>query len=269
MAEEFRVLRPLEYHSHLITKGQRADGRQLAKFRDVKLEIDAIRSANSSALVKIGNTSLVCGCTAEILKINSFSSDSYEPLKIKVELPPICSSNTNGFKAQQTAQLITTALRNILDDSGCLDKSSLLLPEHDSYWSVEFEIICLNYDGCLLDAALIAFLSALDSLRLNDEQHNVTHQKLYLNNTPICSSFAMIADKIVCDPNLEEENVASCLLSIAVDPNTNNCCHINKVGGKSMSADLLYKCIELAKTRASELKQLVQLDHHKQQMDCN
>lgn len=267
MAEEFRVLRPREYHSQLVLKGKRVDGRKLEESRDVKLETDAIRTADSSSLIKLGNTSLVCGCTSKILKYRDNGEDN-EEIKIRLELPPICSSPT-GYQTQNTAQLLTKTLRDILDNSNCIDKQSFHLEEFDSYWSVDVEIICLNYDGSLIDVALLAVLSALKSMKLTSGFSNIQSRSIKMNTTPICSSFALIGDQIICDPNLEEETVAQSTFSITVDPQTNMACHINKIGGKALSSVELFKCIELAKKRAAELKKIITIEQFEPKMECN
>lgn len=259
MAEEFRVLRPQEYHSQLVLKGQRADGRKLEEPRDVKLETDAIRTADSSSLVKLGNTSLVCGVTSQVLKYPSKGKEC-EEIKIRLELPPICSSPT-GHRTQNTAQLLTKTLKNILEKSDCLDTKSFHIDELDLYWCIDVEVICLNYDGSIIDAALIAILSALKTLKLTSQFSNIESRQIKLNNVPICSSFAMIGNRIICDPNLEEEIVAQTTFSITLEPQTGQTCHINKVGGKALTKNQLFKCIELAKKRAIELEQIINTEN--------
>lgn len=255
MAEEFRVLRPYEYHSQLIAKGKRADGRELEQFRDIKLEIDAIRTADSSSLVKLGNTSLVCGCTVQKSKFTE-NVENDEEIKIKIELPPVCSS-PYGKRTQNTAQLLTKTLKDILNDMRCIDKSSLHIEDsEDTFWSVNVEVICLNYDGCLLDTAIIAVLSALKTLELKSTDMS-EDRKVKFNTTPVTSSFAIIGDEIICDPNLEEESIAQSTYSITVDNNLNQNYHIDKVGGKSISSEILFKCLEICNRRAKVLLSLL------------
>lgn len=244
MAEEFRVLRPQEYHSQLVIKGSRADGRSLEDFRPIKLETDAIRTADASSLVKLGNTSLVCGCTAQLVKNEDCNEDD-EPLKIKIELPPICSS-PYGNRTQINAQLLTRTVKNILEDTRCIDNQQFYDDKSESHWSIDVEVICLNYDGCILDAALIAVLSALKSLRLHDDL-------VQLTTIPVTSSFALIGERIICDPNLEEESVAQSTFSITADSTTKKNFHISKIGGKSLSSGGLLKCIGLASGRAEQV----------------
>lgn len=266
MAEEFRVLRPREYHSQLVSKGQRADGRHLEEVRQLKLETDAIRTADSSSLVKLGNTSLVCGCTTRLLKVDG-NKEECEPIRLRVELPPICSSPT-GYRTQNTAQLLTRTLRNILDDANCLGKQSFYTKDASHYWSVDVEVICLNYDGSLLDASLIAVLSALKSLTLKSELPEIPDQNISLNTIPVCCSFATINNFIICDPTLEEETVAQSTFSITIDSATSYSCHINKTGGKSLSTKDLMKCIQLAKTSAANVRKNIEVVRTDIKMDC-
>jgi exosome complex component RRP43 len=255
MAEEFRVLRPYEFHCQLIKKGKRADGRKLDEFRDVKLEVDAITTANSSSLIKLGNTSLVCGCTTKLLRQADKSPES-DDINIHVELPPICSSPT-GNRTQHTAQLLTKTLKNVLDDMKCLDRNCLSVDDGNSTWTIDVEVICLNYDGCLLDAALIAVLMALKTLKLTDKASG-TEKRFALNKMPVRSTFAIIGDHVVCDPNLEEETIAQSAISITVDLSPQGSkYHINKQGGRAIDLEKLTECTRLAEQRAAFiLKQL-------------
>jgi exosome complex component RRP43 len=247
---EFRALRPYEFHCQLIKKGKRVDGRKLDEFRDIKIEVDAISTANSSSLVKLGNTSLVCGCTTRLSRRSDICNDN-DDITIHVELPPICSS-PSGNRTQHTAQLLTKTLKNILDDMKCLDRSCLTIDRDSLSWSVDVEVICLNYDGCLLDAALIAVLVALKSLKLTDKTLDTSDKRFSLLRMPVRSSFAIIGDQVICDPSLEEETISQSNTSITVDTSVKGVSyHVNKQGGKAMNVQELAQCIRLAKERAS------------------
>ena len=249
MAEEFRVLRPFEYHCQLISKGKRADGRSLSETRLLKFELDAIRTADASSLVKIGNTSLVCGCTTQI---SNSKSASDELINIKVELPPICSSPT-GYQTQTNAHILTRTLKNILDETDCLDRSSLYIHELDCYWSIDVEVVCLNYDGSLLDASLVAVLAALGSLKLKTKDiAGVPESEFKIRHVPICTTFALVGEHFICDPGLEEETVSQSLFSITAD--SSNLYHVSKAGGKAINYNKLSKCIEFAKQRANRVR---------------
>lgn len=252
MAEEFRVLRPYEYHCQLMSKGSRADGRKLTEFRNIRLETEAIATADSSSLVKLGNTSLACGCTTQLCRSQARNQQDNNEINIHVELPPICSSPT-GYRTQHSAPLLTKTLKNIIDGTNCLDKFCLDVTEKDYYWSVDVEVICLNYDGCLLDAALIAVIAALKTLKLGDKSNDVPKKDFIVNTIPVCSSFAIIGDHLISDPNLEEETIAQSTFSITVDSSANGKYQVDKVGGRAINLARVKQCIELAKQRAEQV----------------
>lgn len=249
MAEEFRVLRPREYHSQLVAKGQRVDGRKLEEIREVRLETDAIRTADSSSLVKLGNTSIVCGCTSRVVPSSNMDdlSDYIDPVRVRIEVPPICSNS----KIKTTTHLLTRTIRHIIHDCYLFDNDNFKIDEIDHKWLVEVEVICLNYDGCLLDASIIGVLSALKNLVLTSNSINVQSRPFELNKLPICSTFAIINDLIICDPNLEEEEVAQSSFCITTDGHNGTLYNINKLGGKSINTETLKKCIQLARNHAT------------------
>lgn len=59
-------LHPLSYHRQSIAKGQRVDGRQFDEFRPITLQASVITTANGSALVRQGNTTVIAAVKAEL-----------------------------------------------------------------------------------------------------------------------------------------------------------------------------------------------------------
>lgn len=258
---EKKVIKPREYHADLIKSGSRADKRKLDDARDIKINVNAIRTAAASSVVKIGQTSVVCGCTPQIVSVNpSDSGVSFEPIKINVELPPICI-NPTGFRTHHTEPMVTRVLENILNDSKCINSEELLVGDGDKYWSIDVEVICLNYDGCLIDASLIAILSSLQTLRLcSKEFPNLPEKRLNLYSIPLSMTFAIIDELNVCDPTLEEEFAAQSLFSITIDAKTNRLCHIHKTGGKAITTLTLSECIDRAKKQNQRYTLLSELN---------
>lgn len=256
---EKKIIKPVQYHTDLIRTGLRADRRKLDDARDIKVNVNAIRTASASSVVKIGHTSVVCGCTPKIVSIDG-SYGLSELLKIKVELPPICM-NPTGFKTFHTEPMVTRVLENILSDSDCIKLDELMIGLGRQYWSIDIEVICLNYDGCLIDAALIAILSSLRTLRLNsNENPDVPDGRINLYSIPLSMTFAVIDESNICDPTFEEEFAAQSTFSITIDAKTNRLCHINKTGGKSITPLTLSECIDRAKKQTQRYSLLSKLD---------
>ena len=67
MSSEFKHLEPLDYFRHHLEQNRRPDGRKsLTDHRSVSMTLGVVTSAEGSALVKQGNTVVVCGVRVEL-----------------------------------------------------------------------------------------------------------------------------------------------------------------------------------------------------------
>ncbi|KAF9004314.1 ribosomal protein S5 domain 2-type protein [Cyathus striatus] len=62
----FQRLHPRVYLERFIAESVRPDGRDFASWRDVHVNVGSISTADGSALVRLGDTTVVCGVKAEI-----------------------------------------------------------------------------------------------------------------------------------------------------------------------------------------------------------
>lgn len=60
----FRAINPVKYLRNYVEKSVRSDGRELLEFRPIIINRDSITSADGSALVKVGSTTVICGIKA-------------------------------------------------------------------------------------------------------------------------------------------------------------------------------------------------------------
>lgn len=64
--EIFERIKPDEYFRRFIEESVRPDGRSLHTFRPTSIRQGAISTANGSAMVRIGGTTVICGIKAEV-----------------------------------------------------------------------------------------------------------------------------------------------------------------------------------------------------------
>lgn len=57
----FRSLHPVKFYRDYLNQNIRPDGRLLSKFRSITVNVGAVVTADGSALVRIGNTTVICG----------------------------------------------------------------------------------------------------------------------------------------------------------------------------------------------------------------
>lgn len=270
MATELRAVDPQAFYKYFLDKNIRPDSRELLKARSTSISVDCVRSADGSALVKIGNTTVICGIKAEI----SNSAPS-EPLKgfivPNVELPPLCSARFRPGPPSEQAQIYTQFIADTISNSSCIKAEDLNIVAGKIAWCLFIDIICLSYDGNILDAALLALLGALHTTKLPNvvvksdgaEQISVeeTTKPLKVYSEPISSTFAIIADgKIILDPNDEEEEISKGTITIVFD--NEQLCGIHKASGVSISEEQMNECISNAKSRSKNLREMLQQSLH-------
>lgn len=67
-AATFKRLHPVAYLERFLSEYIREDGRAFEQAREVQCNVGAITTAAGSALVRLGQTTIVCGVKAEIAK---------------------------------------------------------------------------------------------------------------------------------------------------------------------------------------------------------
>ncbi|XP_032533875.1 exosome complex component RRP43-like [Chiroxiphia lanceolata] len=217
MAAAFKTVEPLEYYKRFLKENCRPDGRELSEFQATTVNIGSITTADGSALVKLGSTTVICG---------------------------------------------VKAVWNLLHLQQILLIRDILLA-----WVLYCDIICLDYDGNLLDASVFALLAALKNVQLPSviihEETGLSEvnlkQKtpLIIRKHPVATSFAVFDDTVlIVDPTAEEEDLATGTVTIVTDEK-GRLCSVHKPGGSPLTGAKLQDCITRAVTRHKEVKKLI------------
>lgn len=241
MAAQYKSIHPLKYYRDFLAHNIRPDGRTPEKTRTVTVNVNSISTADGSATARIGNTTVVCGIKAELGK-----PKAEEPecgfIVPNVELPPLCSPLFRPGPPSEEAQAMTCFVAKATSDM--LDLRQLCVVEDNLAWVLHIDMICLDFDGCVQDACVIALSAALQTVKLpkvefeietKTPQVNLQERKLIeVKSFPISSSFAVFDEEVVLsDPTGEEENLSSARLSIVTDGQT--IFSVHKPGGSTLS----------------------------------
>ncbi|KAK5643943.1 hypothetical protein RI129_007788 [Pyrocoelia pectoralis] len=250
MAKQFKSLHPTKFYRDYLNHDIRPDGRLISKFRPVIINIGSIATADGSALVRIGKTTVICGIKAELCPPKS-ERPNEGFLICNVDLPPLCSSKFRPGPPSDLAQITTRFLADLILNSACIDLKDLCIVKEKLVWCLYADIICLDHDGCIIDACLLVLLTALKTVRLPGVEYDAAIDKKTINedeqkslsiyNTPVSTTYAMFEDKVITDPTAEEEEISSGLLTIVVK--NKELCSIHKPGGSPLSEEKLYDCI--------------------------
>ena len=103
----------------------------------------------------------------------------------------------------------------------CIDLPSLFI-EEEKVWTVFVDLYVLNYDGNLFDAGTMAAMAALMNTKVpkvedGEAVRTERTQKLKIDNIVTSTTFAKVKDRLILDPNGDEELAADCRLTIATD----------------------------------------------------
>lgn len=155
-----RVIHPVKYYRDFLAHDLRPDGRELDQFRPIVCNVDSISSADGSAIVKIGRTTVVCGIKAELAPPNA-ARPAEGFLVPNIELTPLCSPKFRPGAPSEEAQCAGRLLAEIVRNAQCVDLRELCVVRERLVWTLYADIVCLDHDGCVVDASLVALVAAL------------------------------------------------------------------------------------------------------------
>jgi exosome complex component RRP43 len=195
------ALHPTEYYSTFVGQNVRPDGRGLhkvrktvitsGKFPEFLVEIDQINivggvtASKGSAQVRIGRTSVLAAITAQIgqpLEGSPSSGDIGErdplrdlhsacsryswPADVNVHLTPLCAPKFEVGRQSEQAASLSAFIKRVIVSSGTISFEDLCIQKGKSAWQLHADIICVDYDGNVIDASILALVAALKDLKL-------------------------------------------------------------------------------------------------------
>uniref|UniRef100_A0A182P5V7 Ribosomal RNA-processing protein 43 n=1 Tax=Anopheles epiroticus TaxID=199890 RepID=A0A182P5V7_9DIPT len=261
----FKLLHPVKYYKDYLENNIRPDGRELEDLRPLAISFEVINSADGSAIVKVGNTTVVCGIKAELAMPNAL-----EPklgfLVPNVELSPVSSTSYRPGPPCDEAQVYSQSLADAISNSRCIDLQDLCVSPGKLVWCLYCDLVCLDHDGCVFDAAIIALVAAFHTVKLPTIRYNSDTEEteadtssllpLAVHCLPVTTTFLLVADRLIADPTAEEEKLASTTLTVTVSDGKMS--FFNQSGGHPMDCATLKKCVDSAMKRERSIKKMIQ-----------
>ncbi|KAK9113633.1 hypothetical protein Syun_020430 [Stephania yunnanensis] len=247
--DAFRRLFPLRFYERHLSESVRPDARPLNKARDTSVALGAISSADGSALVKIGHTTMLAAIKVEVMTPSLDSPDEG------------CIVGFDVFS------------------SGMINLKELSLISGKAAWMLYLDVYCLDADGALFDAALLAAVAALSHLRIpvvsvNDDgrvvamsgEHvegksvrepiNREKRKLTFSCIPFSLTCILHQKYILADPTAEEELIMETLVTVVLDL-SGRLVSLYKLGGNLAYNSTVQDCVALTRRRVKELHQIL------------
>lgn len=291
--ETFAKLSP---HPYLLAHLQpspprRANGRAPDQCRQPHINNGSLTHAEGSAVVRVGDTTAVCGVRGEILMVRDApgyregvsTGNELQDLDLlvpNIELATGCSpSFLPGQPPSTLAQSLVTRLYSLLHSTKLVNPEDLRITaegeektEVKAFWTLYIDILFISLDGNPFDCAWAALLSALKDARLPYAYWDVDREmvlcsdelsrskRLQLSGTPIASSYAIFADNdqiwVLADPDTFEEGLCDETVTVTVDGDT--IAGISKSGGTSIGKEKMVTLLQLAVKRWEVWKNLLE-----------
>lgn len=246
---------PFEHYKVYVKEDTRPDGRELGEIRKITLDVGSIHTANGSALVQLGNTTVVCGIKAELTKPTADQPGTGIVVP-NVELPPLCASHFKSGPPSEHAQTLSKFLDELIKTCDMIDLEKLCVCRDKLVWVLFCDIICLNYDGNLKDACVVALVASLRNavlaeVKYDEESEKVTTNpeskiKVVVRKSPVSTTFVLFdSTYLLVDPTYKEELITDSELTVVTDE-LSNVCQLYRPGGIPLSEERIEKCIERA-----------------------
>jgi exosome complex component RRP42 len=208
----------------LLKQDKRLDNRKPFDYRDIEIETGISNNAEGSARVRIGKTEVIAGVKMGVQEPYP-DHDDEGTMMTTMEYSPASGSRYEAgpprINAIETARVVDRGLR----ESGFIDFKKLCIKEGEKVWSVMVDIYSINDDGNILDAASLASVIALRTAKMPVYDEKAERVKFgeftkdsipLTENIPFSMTLHKIGDKIVADPNRDEEDSAESRLTIGI-----------------------------------------------------
>lgn len=291
--EAFRRLFPLPYQERFLRQSLRPLGsatRPLHRVRDTTVSPSPgpVTSADGSALVKIGDTTMLAVVKLEVMTPGAASPDE-GCFAVEFHMPPICSPVVRPGRPAEAAPVIAKQLLDVITSSCMINLKDLSIVSGKAALMAYVDVYCLNADGSLFDAALLSAVAALSHLEIpplsvNKEGRviaiseetaegkltpvNESKRKLLFKSIPFSLTCSLHTTEetteskktkyILPDPTAEEEAIMDTFVTIVLD-SSGRLVSIFKAGGAELAfTSTVQDCISLAKGRVKELNSILE-----------
>jgi exosome complex component RRP42 len=202
----------------LAAEGKRLDGRAPDEYRPLSIEPGFVVTADGSALVRLGDTSVLAGIKLEPGKPFPDTPNA-GVLTTNAELIPLSSPTFEPGPPQPGAIEVSRVVDRAIRAAETIDLTRLCVTPGEKSWVCYVDIHVLDHSGNLIDAASLAAVSALAHATVPAKRFEIADADypLEVNHYPVECTFVRLGDTIVVDPTFDEERAAQGRITVATD----------------------------------------------------
>jgi len=202
----------------LAAAGKRLDGRGPDEYRKITIEPGFVTTADGSALVRLGDTAVVAGIKLEPGKPFPDTPNA-GVLTTNAELIPLSSPTFEPGPPQPGAIEVSRVVDRAIRAAETIDLTRLCVTPGEKTWVCYVDMHVIDHSGNLIDASLLAAVSALAHAKVPAKRFEIAESDypLDVQHYPIECTFVRLGDTIVVDPTFDEERSAQGRLTVATD----------------------------------------------------
>jgi len=248
------------YVKKLVEEGMRVDNRKFDQFRLIKIEKNIIKNAEGSARILMGNTHVLVGVKMSVGE--PFTDTPNEGvLIVNTELVPLASPTFEPGPPNEDAIEISRVIDRGIRESKCIDLESLCIEEGKEVWLINVDIHVLDHDGNLIDAGALGTIVALLNTKIPKYENGKVvfgeyEKNLPVRDIPIAITTVKISDKLLNDPNLEEENALDARITLATNEKA-ELCAAQKGGEGYLTTEEIEKAVNLSILKGKEIRNIL------------
>jgi len=243
-----------DYVYDLIESGKRVDGRGFRDYREISVERDIIIKAEGSALVRLGDTSVLVGVKLDIGEPFS-DTPNKGVLMTNTELRPGASPDFETGPPNENSVELARVVDRGIRGSEAIDLEKLCIEEGEKVWMTFIDIHALDNDGNLMDAAALGAIASLLNTRIPNERYGLTGEDtLSIRDTPVAVTMVKIGENILVDPNLHEENAATSRLTVISNAD-GTVSGMQKSGREGLKEEEIVEMVEIGIEKAGEIRE--------------
>ncbi|MCG2886411.1 MAG: exosome complex protein Rrp42 [Vulcanisaeta sp.] len=211
----------------MVEQGVRIDGRGLNDYRKLMIRVNAIKTADGSSIVALGNTKVIAGVKVDVGKPFEDTPDE-GALIVNLEIAPTASPDVEPGPPDENAIEIARVVDRAIRHSGFIDFKSLSIVTGKHAWFLWVDIYVINHDGNLIDASTIAAVTALMNTTLPKVELDPTGNIIKIDRSvraqlttnpeklPLTITHAKMGNVLLVDPTREEEDLSDGMYVVGV-----------------------------------------------------
>jgi len=249
----------------LLKRGERIDGRGLEDYRKINVILDPIPKAEGSALVKLGNTTVLTGIKLEI-EPPFKDRPSEGVLQVHAEFVPLAAPTFEPGPPDEDAVEVARVIDRSLREPRVVKLEDLVIVPGKYVWAVYNDLYLLDHDGNIIDAGMLSTILALNRTTLYEAgidsegrvvvNKSVRAKPLPININVVTVTIGIYEDYLLVDPCLDEELLLDSKITFAVDER-GRITGLQRTGMKGLKSGLFDRVLDLALKKASELHDFI------------